>query len=511
MSRHLIGRSQSPSLESITNLAVLLSVACPFTEQDLHHILTNFSSPPDTKLEYSIAVREYLRAALLSCVNRGQIRDFEGVTADIKIEQWKEFLMYNVKRASSTELSLEDSWQAFVQSLNEHLGFETDKGFVHMQLRGRPFKVYARKKSPSALDLGVLSSHRIVTFKQLLEKRPSGHCLDSAKALCAAFWSEFCPEAQTPEAMRDGALRSIGKACGRGIDFHNDEWESSRPRASSLEWFDEERLAEMEFAEEMLAEACKLEAKTIRHAKERQSNIIMKLLQTGDIHGIQRIDEGSYEAPSRIYLRNLKCWEKRLTKLVNLERVQNEHCWQLALDFVRDHLALYSEWPVHIYDRVGILADKMTLWCMSTDLAKSQVQRFQKRVEAETEIHPRFQEVVNIILEWSQYCLDHDAKKKEEVNKKIDIVAESGASEALPKLCEFRDLVSCLETAWDQDKFSRALNYAFQFRDRSEDFKSALRYKGMTVDQSWREYDKEWAELYTKLGVCSRQNPPCSD
>eukprot|EP01053_Blabericola_migrator_P005271 Blabericola_migrator_1__5270@NODE_2706_length_2441_cov_8_833193_g1693_i0_p1_GENE_NODE_2706_length_2441_cov_8_833193_g1693_i0NODE_2706_length_2441_cov_8_833193_g1693_i0_p1_ORF_typecomplete_len226_score34_76Cas_Cas4/PF01930_17/0_072_NODE_2706_length_2441_cov_8_833193_g1693_i08451522 len=184
MTPHQEARTSEP--REYQRLVVSLSVACRFTEQDLHQILTHFSNPPATKFEYSIAVREYLRAALLSCVNLEGIRLIEGVTPDIKVEQRKEFLVYNVKRASSTELSLEDSWQAFVQSLNEHLGIETDKGFVYMQLRGRPFEVYARKKSPSTLELGVSSGHGIEIFKQLLEKKPLKVSLNCAEAISAA-------------------------------------------------------------------------------------------------------------------------------------------------------------------------------------------------------------------------------------------------------------------------------------------------------------------------------------
>eukprot|EP01053_Blabericola_migrator_P005270 Blabericola_migrator_1__5269@NODE_2706_length_2441_cov_8_833193_g1693_i0_p2_GENE_NODE_2706_length_2441_cov_8_833193_g1693_i0NODE_2706_length_2441_cov_8_833193_g1693_i0_p2_ORF_typecomplete_len154_score26_13_NODE_2706_length_2441_cov_8_833193_g1693_i015592020 len=145
--------------------------------------------------------------------------------------------------------------------------------------------------------------------------------------------------------MREGAFRRTEEACafGEEIDFHNDEWELSRPRTSP-DWFEKERLAKKKLAEKMLAEACRLEAKARNHAKRRQSDVIMKLLQVGDLTAKQEIDNEIYEAPSRIYLRNLKPWEKRLTRLLNLRGVQNEHWWQVALDCVRQQTTLYSKW-----------------------------------------------------------------------------------------------------------------------------------------------------------------------
>eukprot|EP01053_Blabericola_migrator_P002813 Blabericola_migrator_1__2812@NODE_1803_length_3775_cov_69_714132_g1160_i0_p1_GENE_NODE_1803_length_3775_cov_69_714132_g1160_i0NODE_1803_length_3775_cov_69_714132_g1160_i0_p1_ORF_typecomplete_len514_score94_22CREPT/PF16566_5/0_039JHD/PF17811_1/1e04JHD/PF17811_1/2_1e03JHD/PF17811_1/1_1_NODE_1803_length_3775_cov_69_714132_g1160_i09922533 len=504
MSRQLVKRPRLPSSKSIGNLAVFISV-CPFTEQDFQYFLDWFRNPPDTEFEYSIAFIEYLRAAILSCVTAKGIRPIQGITADIRIEQWKDCLMYSVKRVSSTELSLEDSWQAFVQSLNEHLGIETDKSFIRKQLSGEPFKVYTRAKSPSTLELGVPSSHKIEKFRELSEKEASSASLDSAKAFRAAFWNEYHHPGAYPSRIRDGAVRTIREAwqLGHENDLQSDEWESPLTCAGALSHDCPE---ELRAAAKRLAKAREVEAKEMERAEDCQHWKVKKLTKVGFGTGIQSIDDESFEKPPEVYLSNLKRWEKRLTKLLNLERVQNEHCWQEALDFVRQQRALYSKWRVDDASRdsatrtIRTLPDTLKLWCENTEVARSQVQEFNKRLEVETETHPHFQRLVEIILEWSQHCLDHAEKEKQEFNKRIDNTVKFGASYALSALERFRDVVDCVQDEWNQDSFKDAVRYSQRFYARSEEYKAALKYKGMEVEnQSWLKSDKKWAELVDKV------------
>eukprot|EP01053_Blabericola_migrator_P012366 Blabericola_migrator_1__12365@NODE_775_length_6567_cov_33_564000_g551_i0_p1_GENE_NODE_775_length_6567_cov_33_564000_g551_i0NODE_775_length_6567_cov_33_564000_g551_i0_p1_ORF_typecomplete_len515_score92_64TipAS/PF07739_13/1_8e04TipAS/PF07739_13/1_9e02TipAS/PF07739_13/6_NODE_775_length_6567_cov_33_564000_g551_i024433987 len=498
MSRHLIKEPRPLNLKSIRDLAVLLSVACPFTEQDLQYLSEWFHNPPDTEFEYSIAVREYLRAALLCCVTPKGFRPIEGVTPDIKIEPWADFLMYNVKRVSSTELSLEDSWQAFVQSLNEHLGIETDKGFVYKQLPGHPFRVYARKRSSSTLQVGVPSSHKIEEFRKLLETETSSACLDSAKAFRAAFWNEYHHPYDTLAHIRDCALRAIREAChfGHENDLQSDEWESPLSCTKVLSHACSEQLR---VAQRRLAEARDVEAREMERAERRQENKIRKLTRVGFGTKIQSIDDRSYDKPPEIYLSNLKRWERGLTRLLNLERVQNEHCWQVALDFVRQQMAVYSKWTKDHGCESRTLADTMNLMCETSDVTETQVQEFQERLKAETEMHPRFQRLADILLEWSQHCLDHIEKEKEKFNKDVNNRVKNGASYAQSALERFADAVSYLETEdWDEDTFEEAIKYSRRFVRSSTWFKEALDYKGMDVEP-WLELEREWAQLNTRL------------
>eukprot|EP01053_Blabericola_migrator_P002538 Blabericola_migrator_1__2537@NODE_1715_length_3936_cov_19_202895_g1110_i0_p1_GENE_NODE_1715_length_3936_cov_19_202895_g1110_i0NODE_1715_length_3936_cov_19_202895_g1110_i0_p1_ORF_typecomplete_len495_score84_40CREPT/PF16566_5/0_07DASH_Spc34/PF08657_10/0_2JHD/PF17811_1/1e03JHD/PF17811_1/0_63_NODE_1715_length_3936_cov_19_202895_g1110_i012702754 len=484
MSRHLVKKPRPLSLRSIRDLAVLLSV-CPFTEQDLQCLLTRFEAPRETKLEYSIAVREYLRAALLCCVTPQGVRPFKGITPDITVEQWKDLLMYNVKRASSTELSLEDSWQAFVQSLNEHLGIESDKSFVHKQLPGEPFKVYTRAKSPSTLELGVPSSHKIEKFRELWEKEASKAFLNSAEAFRAAFWNEYHHPGANPLTIGNGALRSIREAWqfGRANDLQSDEWKSLPTYTGGLS----------------------------RDCPE-EVGLVKKLTKVGFGTEIQSIDDKSYKKPPKIYLSNLKRWEKRLTRLLNLERVQNEHCWQVALDFVRQQNALYTKWQKDdASEIVQTLPDTLKLWCENTEVARSQVQEFNERLKVETKTHPHFQRVVDIILEWSQHCLDHAEKEIEEFNKRIDNTVRFGASNALSALERFRHMVDCVEDEWDQDSFEDGVRYSRRFCGRSKKYKAALKYKGMEAEyQSWLKFEEEWAEIVEKAEAL-KKNQACSE
>eukprot|EP01053_Blabericola_migrator_P008135 Blabericola_migrator_1__8134@NODE_419_length_8686_cov_23_589744_g331_i0_p2_GENE_NODE_419_length_8686_cov_23_589744_g331_i0NODE_419_length_8686_cov_23_589744_g331_i0_p2_ORF_typecomplete_len535_score88_39_NODE_419_length_8686_cov_23_589744_g331_i02021806 len=526
MSRHLIKKPKPLSLECFRDLAVLLSVACPFTEQDLHHILTHFSSPPDTKIEYTIAVREYLRAALLSHVNLEEMRSIkrtsdldgirliEGATPDIKIEQWKNSMMYNVKRASSTELSLEDSWQSFVQSLSEHLGFETDKCFVEKQSRGRPYEVYARKKSPSTLELGVSSSHKVKTFKKFLEKKPSKFSLDNAKAISAAFWThafrlDFDRKGFKPTKVRNDALWSIAGACafGEDIGFHNDEWESTRPpkRAPSPDWFEEQRLAKKELAEAYESEVSML---TDTQRENRIMSLSNEVSDIGRRIGVKRLEYGGYAQPLKEYCNNLKCWQEPLVKLLTCEEAQYAHCWQIALDFVRQQTALYYQWNKDWSPGdTWISAQALLFWCRNSSAAKTQMQKFQKRLKAVTEgspsvrtsTYPNFQCLTESILKWSQYCLDYAEKKKDEIREKIDRAVETGDLDVLSTLREFSDYTSRLESEWDWEEWRPAKRAAWAAQLALDEYKAAMKFKGKKLDKFWLDCEQELKELESNL------------
>eukprot|EP01053_Blabericola_migrator_P006219 Blabericola_migrator_1__6218@NODE_3139_length_2012_cov_20_110026_g852_i2_p1_GENE_NODE_3139_length_2012_cov_20_110026_g852_i2NODE_3139_length_2012_cov_20_110026_g852_i2_p1_ORF_typecomplete_len507_score88_04DUF2935/PF11155_8/3_1e02DUF2935/PF11155_8/0_99DUF3958/PF13125_6/0_11SlyX/PF04102_12/1_2SlyX/PF04102_12/3_3e03SesA/PF17107_5/1_2e04SesA/PF17107_5/2_5e03SesA/PF17107_5/0_24_NODE_3139_length_2012_cov_20_110026_g852_i22021722 len=493
MARHLIEKQKHLSLKSISDLAVLLSVACPFTEQDLQYFLERFSNRPDTQLEYSIAVREYLRAALLSCVTPKGIRPIEGVTPDIRIEQWDESLMYKVKRVSSTKLSLEASWQAFVQSLNEHLGSETDKGFVHMQLLGRPFKVYARKESPSTLEVGVPSSHRIEEFRELLERDASSASLDSAKAFNAAFWNEYWKKYSTevPEltTMRHGALMTIKKACilSHKDDFQSEEWVSppTRRRAQS-----QDRCEAVKLADERLAEAREDAVSELESAEAHQQDKIMELLRV-----IARDDFRVGIKPWEIYLSNLKCWKERLTELLDIERVQTEHCWQVALDFVRQQFILYSRWPENSHSSERTLIDNLKLWCKNIDKAKSHVQTLQEKTKADAETHPHFQKFVDIILQRSQRCLDYFEEEKRRLEDSIDNLVKVGTSRMRSYLEEFESVVSCLENDWDSDEVREATEAREGFYDCLIECRAICEDRGMEEDPVWPELEDECSSI----------------
>eukprot|EP01053_Blabericola_migrator_P005238 Blabericola_migrator_1__5237@NODE_2696_length_2450_cov_20_678976_g1667_i1_p2_GENE_NODE_2696_length_2450_cov_20_678976_g1667_i1NODE_2696_length_2450_cov_20_678976_g1667_i1_p2_ORF_typecomplete_len201_score30_57DUF2408/PF10303_9/1_1DUF2408/PF10303_9/18SKA1/PF07160_12/0_014SKA1/PF07160_12/2_6e03EzrA/PF06160_12/0_086TipAS/PF07739_13/0_88TipAS/PF07739_13/3_7e02APG6_N/PF17675_1/4_9e03APG6_N/PF17675_1/0_26_NODE_2696_length_2450_cov_20_678976_g1667_i18751477 len=188
---------------------------------------------------------------------------------------------------------------------------------------------------------------------------------------------------------------------------------------------------------------------------------------------------------------------------MKLKGVQNEHCWQIALDFVCQQMAPYSKWPADNNRRP--LADTLNLMCESTDVAKTQVQEFRERLKAETELHPQCQEVVDMLLERSQRCLKYIEKQRKRFIKNIDGWVKEGAYHIDSALSKVRLRISSLETRWNESDHFGAATFSEIAEERLARFKEALSCKGV-VDDSWMEFERELADLNIQLETLRRAN-----